>query len=262
MTQQTRRWNPEDAANVFVRVILSDAGTMLGGLTESEWRKTLEWFDGRCAYTGEELAKGRTEHDHAVPMNRTHCGLHLFGNVVPATEVANRHKAGTHYRHFLQDRDRLSRIDGFLHESGYWERVSAFGDLQRYCEAQYRVIDALCRVNREYLASLQPEEPEEDRESGERGATVPRSGSRSSDALPITLQPSPEAAFRRALLRQRHAWIIEECRDGRKEVRRWDARNMSPTSGVIGNLRSRPRYRRGAWEQLGIKSLTVTIQRP
>ena len=64
MTQQTRRWNPGDVANVFVRVILSDAGTMLGGLTESEWRKTLEWFDGRRAYTGEELAKGRTERDH------------------------------------------------------------------------------------------------------------------------------------------------------------------------------------------------------
>ena len=58
MTQQTRRWNPGDAANVFVRVILSDAGTMLGGLTESEWRKTLEWFDGRCAYTGEERCSG------------------------------------------------------------------------------------------------------------------------------------------------------------------------------------------------------------
>ena len=55
MTQQTRRWNPGDAAHVFVRVILSDAGTMLGGLTEDEWWKTLEWFDGRCAYTGEEL---------------------------------------------------------------------------------------------------------------------------------------------------------------------------------------------------------------
>ena len=102
---------------MFVRVILSDAGTMLGGLTEDEWWKTLEWFDGRCAYTGEELAEGRTERDHAVPMNRTHCGLHLFGNVVPATKLANRHKAGDHYRHFVQDRDRLERIDAFLNAS-------------------------------------------------------------------------------------------------------------------------------------------------
>ena len=76
-TQQSRRWNPGDAANVFVRVLLSDAGAMLGGLKEDEWRKTLEWFDGRCAYTGQTLGEGETERDHAIPMNRTHCGLHL-----------------------------------------------------------------------------------------------------------------------------------------------------------------------------------------
>ena len=33
-----------------------------------------------------------------------------------------------------------------------------FGDLRRYCDAQYRAIDALCRVNRQYLASLLPED--------------------------------------------------------------------------------------------------------
>ena len=47
MAKQTRRWNPGDAANVFVRVILSDAGAMLGGLEDDEWRRTLEWFDNR-----------------------------------------------------------------------------------------------------------------------------------------------------------------------------------------------------------------------
>ena len=45
MAKQTRRTNPGDAANAFVRVILSDAGAMLGGLTEDEWGKSLEWFD-------------------------------------------------------------------------------------------------------------------------------------------------------------------------------------------------------------------------
>ena len=37
MARQTRRWNPGDAANTLVRVILSDAGALLGGLTEREW---------------------------------------------------------------------------------------------------------------------------------------------------------------------------------------------------------------------------------
>ena len=92
MAQQTRKWNPGDASNVFVRVILSDAGALLGGLSDEEWDKTLGWFHGRCAYTGEELAQGQMDQDHAVPMNRAHCGLHLYGNVVPATRDANRER--------------------------------------------------------------------------------------------------------------------------------------------------------------------------
>ena len=156
MAKQTRQTNPGDAANAFVRVILSDAGAMLGGLKEDEWRKTLDWFDGRCAYTGQTLAEGETQRDHAIPINRTHCGLHLYGNVVPATEEANRRKAGSHYREFLEDGDELERIDAFLRESGYWEQVATFGNLQNYCEGQYRAIDGLCRVNRQYLSSLLP----------------------------------------------------------------------------------------------------------
>ena len=156
MAKQTRKTNPGDAANAFVRVILSDAGAMLGGLIEDEWRMTIEWFDGHCAYTGQALDEGEVERDHAIPMNRTQCGLHLYGNVVPATKDANRRKGGKHYREFIEDRDRLERVDEFLRESAYWDRVADLGDLQRYCEAQYRAIDALCRVNRKYLSSLLP----------------------------------------------------------------------------------------------------------
>ena len=51
MAQQTRRWNPSDAANAFVRVILSDAGAKLGGLTEQEWARTLNLIGLRSAGT-------------------------------------------------------------------------------------------------------------------------------------------------------------------------------------------------------------------
>ena len=46
MARQTRKWNPGDAANTFIRVILSDAGTILGGITEDEWAQDaclLQW---------------------------------------------------------------------------------------------------------------------------------------------------------------------------------------------------------------------------
>lgn len=262
MTQQTRRWNPGDAANVFVRVILSDAGAMLGGLKEDEWRRTLEWFEGRCAYTGQTLDEGESERDHAIPMNRTHCGLHLYGNVVPATKGANRRKAGKHYREFIHEPDRLERIDEFLRTSQYWERVADLGDLQRYCEAQYRAIDALCRVNRKYLSSLLPPVEETDGEPEANGTPTAPTAQADADALPIVLDPTPESTFRTALLRQRHAWIVEVYRDGRREIRCWNAARMSESSGVLGNLRTRPRYRKGAWEPLGLKSLIVSIRNP
>ena len=209
------------------------------------------------AYTGQTL--NEMERHHAIPMNRAHCGLHLYGNVVPATKEANRRKAGKHYREFIEDRDRLQRIDRFLRESGYWERVADLGDLQRYCEAQYRAIDALCRVNRKYLVSLLPPVEETDEES-EIDPAQAATEDADTDALPVVLKPSPASAFRTALLRQRHAWIVEIYRDGRREIRRWNASRMSESSGILGNLRSRPRYRKGASEQLGLKSLIVSIR--
>lgn len=261
MAKQTRKWNPGDAANVFVRVILSDAGRRLGGLTEAQWRRTREWFDGRCAYTGEALLDDSVKRDHAIPMNRTHCGLHLYGNVLPATKDANRRKAARHYREFVEEPDRLESIASFIRESGYWEQVRKFGDLKRYCEAQYRSIDALCRVNRQYLDSLLPE----DLDGGLAGE--PRSDSsrvvqRAAETLPIALDPPSVEAFKDALLRKGETRILEIHGDGQTIERRWNAGNMSETSNILNNLRSRPRYRSGAWKRLGIQSLAVSVEQP
>ena len=182
--------------------------------------------------------------------------------MVPATKEANRRKAGTHYVEFIQDRDRLERLDAFLCASRYSERVSIFGNLQSYCETQYRTIDALCRVNRQYLSSLLPPVEEIDEEPETNGAPAVVTEHAGADALPIVLEPSPEATFRTALLRQGHAWIVEIYWDGRREIRPWNASKMSESSGIIWNLRTRPRYRKGTWERLGLKSLIVSIQRP
>ena len=80
--------------------------------------------------------------------------------------------------------------------------------------------------------------------------------------LPITLDPPNSADFLDALLRTKEAWIEESHSDGHKEARLWYASRMQSSSNVKGNLRSRPRYRRGAWQQLGIVSIHVTIERP
>ena len=64
------------------------------------------------------------------------------------------------------------------------------------------------------------------------------------------------------MLRVKEAWLEVSYNDGRKEVRRWDASHMRPSSNVINNLRSRPEFRAGSWQNRGIASLRVSVERP
>ena len=80
--------------------------------------------------------------------------------------------------------------------------------------------------------------------------------------LPITLDPLNSSDFLATLLRTKEAWLEVSYSDGHKEVRRWDASFMSASSNVIGNPRSRPEFRSGAWQKNGIASLRVSIERP
>ena len=77
--------------------------------------------------------------------------------------------------------------------------------------------------------------------------------------LTISLDPPDSGAFLDALLRTKEAWIEVSYRDGRSEVRRWDAARMSPSSNIIGNLRSRPEFRAGEWQRLGITGVRVRL---
>lgn len=87
-----------------------------------------------------------------------------------------------------------------------------------------------------------------------------RSRSTSSQTLQIELNPSDEYDFKRRLLRTKTAWITTYYSDGRKEKKRWDAYRFKETSGVMGNLRSRPQFRNGKWQKLGIVKVYVSIE--
>ncbi len=263
MTRRIRSPNPGNAANIFIRVLLSEAGALVGGLTTDQWTSTLEFFENSCAYTGEPLVKGKTDKDHAIPMSREFCGLNLYGNVVPATKAANNAKGGKHFREFVTDPARLARIEAFMKQAEYEEKAAVFGDLQRYCEAQYDAIDAMCRVNKRYLQSFIPI-PTEDDEKSPRPPTKlsTRRRGRSRDTLPIDLDPSPAATFKKAVMVSKHAWITVRYADGRQEIRPWRANQIDDDSNIIGNLRSRPEFRSGAWQKKGIASVLVSIKRP
>ena len=108
---------------------------------------------------------------------------------------------------------------------------------------------------------LRPPEPRRtvpDRPSPPAGTRTPGPDA----TLPIILVPSPAEVFRRALMRTKQAWILVTYRDGREEVRRWKAPRITATSNIVGNLRSRPEFRPGTWQQNGVACVQVSIERP
>ncbi len=257
MPRKIAKNRPGDAANRFVRVLLTDASLLAGGFTDEHWKKTLEWFDGCCAYTGDTLTEDDREMDHAVPMNRHHCGLDLYGNVVPTAAETNRLKSGKHYREFLKNKPAtLKRLECFIEHADYRRQSEMFADLRSYCEAQYEMITKLCETNYGYLRSLAGHEvelPEEIPESAFR----PRSS-----ILPIEFDPEgPSGAFKEALLSKGWAWITTYFTDGTDETVPWNAANIKPNSNIVGNLRGRPQYRQGEWQRRQISRVRVHIDR-
>ena len=261
MAKQVRSWNPGDAANAFVRMLLSEVGRLAGGIDEEQWAFTREYFEGRCAYTGRPLAEAEAVREHAVPINREHCGVHAFGNVLPACRAANEEKGRRHYREYMAEvaggAERLSRIERFVEESGYPDRVAPFGDLRGYCELQYRQVVALAEAGRAHLRGIAGPAEEADAGGAEAGSAPP-APRRERGTLPIRLDP-PGSAFRERLVAAGEAWVTTYYYDGRVEPRHWDASRMTLRSNVVANLRSRPAHRNPRWRELGIAKVVVTV---
>ena len=105
-------------------------------------------------------------------------------------------------------------------------------------------------------AAMQPQRSDWRSDVIDSGEVMPRSRG----PLPIKLDPPRQEDFLKMLLRTKRARIVEFYHDGRTKEQPWDARNMSSSSNVIGNIRSRQRYRAGVWQQHGIVRLRVTIE--
>jgi hypothetical protein len=78
--------------------------------------------------------------------------------------------------------------------------------------------------------------------------------------LPITLIPENPNEFLRDLLRTRKAIITTYYTHKEKESKIWYANQMTETSDVIGNLRSRQEFRQGNWQESRITKVEVRIQ--
>ncbi|MBI4248142.1 MAG: hypothetical protein HY611_01465 [Elusimicrobia bacterium] len=270
MSRKARRIQPGDAANIFIRCLLSEAGELLGGLNEQQWKDTCNFFKSRCAYTGKRLKPEAAARDHAIPINKEHCGLHLYGNVVPTSTKVNQEKHHKHFRKFVTDSGRLKKIEAFLKVTRYKERVAMLGDLTNYCETQYEIITSLCQANRSYLERrLENMERKQEKTSMDRAPRLNSPGlshkpSQRANTLPITLDPSPASEFKKAFLKVGQALIIIDHTDGHKEEKLWTRKSngFAEKSSVLGNLRSRREFRQGEWQKRGIVRVHVVMKWP
>jgi len=82
---------------------------------------------------------------------------------------------------------------------------------------------------------------------------------RGGGTLPIELIPARKKDFNDAFLTTRKAEIREIHEDGSIHIEPWIATKYTSGSDPINNLRSKTRYRQGAWQELGIVELVVEV---
>ena len=95
-----------------------------GSYTKSQWLDTLEYFDYKCAYTG-ECIKHSCHVEHIVPISKG--GTSYIWNLVPSTASANLSK---------QNRD----MEEWYREQEYFceERLNKIYEYQKYMAAKYK----------------------------------------------------------------------------------------------------------------------------
>jgi hypothetical protein len=86
-----------------------------------------------------------------------------------------------------------------------------------------------------------------------------RSRSEHGGCLPIFLVPPDPVIFKRELMKSRVAEIESVYCDGSTEVKSWRLNAFTESSNVIGNLRSRPDFRKNKWQARGLKQITVRV---
>ena len=165
---------PGVVANSLVRYILTQAGLTAGGLTtkgpNNQWQATLAAFDHKCAYTGADLTGALAEKEHAIAMNRAAGGLHVYGNVIPATQKANAEKSGLRYDTFLRSKgdkfssianltdekraEAIDRIEKFMQEARPDGLLDSHPELLAFYEAQYQKAKDLCATAAQELQEL------------------------------------------------------------------------------------------------------------
>lgn len=150
MAGTVKRTNPGDAANIFVRCMLSDISDLLCGFSKVDLERTIEYFDYKCPYTGEDISveyeTGKWVLDHLIPHNRESVGLNLYGNIIITTKITNTAKASKSFEEFIRSETkgteeekekRIQKIRNFQKESGYFNKVKNIDEIKELCKKEY-----------------------------------------------------------------------------------------------------------------------------
>ena len=125
---------PARAANQAVRVFLGELGKEYDkkrgykpmGSGEKTRATIKSFFNSKCCYCGTDLGK-KWEMDHLIPSNKSKCGLHAWGNVVPACTDCNNRRSDVEWEYFLtitckndaEFDERYKRINDFVAHYNY-----------------------------------------------------------------------------------------------------------------------------------------------
>lgn len=87
-----------------------------GSYTQEQWQETLEYFDYKCAYTG-ECIKGNLHIEHIIPITKG--GTNYIWNLIPSTPHANISKRNKDMEDWYRDQpyfsqERLNRIYKYI----------------------------------------------------------------------------------------------------------------------------------------------------
>ena len=162
-----KRTNPQDVANLFIRCLLCDISPSFGTFTDEQECQTLEYFDYKCPYTGEDLrealAQRRCDLDHIIGHNRQDCGLHMYGNLVVTKKGINARKSSMDFERFIRTKtngtntekqERIDKIKRFMDESGYARIHRAnIETIRAFAQEEYDRIVEMTRTNARELAN-------------------------------------------------------------------------------------------------------------
>ena len=111
--KQYRRNNPHIEINKSVkrRQLEENQGS---GINKEQWYEMMDFFDWKCAYSGEVLSKDTRSIDHIIPLSKG--GEHEICNCVPATRILNscKHNKGIIEWYTKQDFYSNERFDNIL----------------------------------------------------------------------------------------------------------------------------------------------------